>query len=279
MSGLRTWRLTRGARRDAGQAVDSAEARILAELGPRPVFDPTHNHRHAMVSDALLLGPRIEERQGDLMAQEDERGRHHPLWLFRLLLGAAIGVDALGGFLVMRALDVPEQERWPLGIALAFLLILLTAAVAKSSSVEPSKKRWRGLLLPLAYAVLVGSVAVVRLGSIDAEVSSAELIAETAIMLGCSIGPAFFVETLYHRFAPARSLDEAVKNLRQRLAHDRRAYLDAQRFMTKLADRQAAWDEAASRLRAAYLIEFRLAGDRRDDTSANSSTGISARRS
>ncbi len=72
-----------------------------------------------MVSDALLLGPRIEERQGDLMAQEDEQGRHHPLWLFRLLL-VYIGVDALGGFLVMQALDVPEQERWPLALRSRF---------------------------------------------------------------------------------------------------------------------------------------------------------------
>lgn len=265
-----------GARTDARHGLDSVEDRIVAECGPRPKLDPVANPEHGQLVAALAERVRIEELREDLARVEDELAKHMSPLLLGLGLLAAMAIEVLGALLIMRALQVPSNERLPLGLALAFALIGITAVVAHrtASRADDEKERAKGktsrglswlkrsawtLIIVVIYTAFVGAITVIRLqSSAEGDGSPLEIIAQALLMLATCLGPAWMAEWLMRRRAPAVAVRKRHRLLARRIKDTERAYRKAQTAINQIARDGARWDLEAARRRALYATTYRL---------------------
>lgn len=276
--------VTRGARADARLGLTSAEDRIVAELGPRPQLDQK-NHEHAALAATLADRTKVQELKEDIAAAEDSLAAHPPPFLLTLGLVFTIGVEFVGAVLILRALGVPPNERLPLGLALSFALLGITAVLARRTSAAPAtagespvgaappKTPGRSaatFIILLAYSALVAAFTVLRISSsTDEDASDFEIIASSFVLLAASIGPAWMAEWLLRLRAPSVALRKRLRTLRRRLGLEERAHGKAKEKMTRIDRDGARWDVEAARRRAQYATEHRLEDARQAERKRN----------
>lgn len=271
MNLITKWSYKRGARRDAHSDLQSADDRIVAELGPRPKFDPVANPEHGEFSRVLGERVRIEELREDITRADDVSAGRAPPLAFTLGLVVAVAVEVLGAILIMRVLGVPPSERLPLGLALAVTLIGITGATAhrtserratpgRDSAVPQAHKRSASTAIILAgYTAVVLAIAVVRVrSSADEESSQLEIVAQSLLMLATSIGPAWISEWLVRNRSPAAASHKLSRLLRTRLRDAERAQARAQAAVNQITRAGARWDIEAAQRRALYTTHHRL---------------------
>ena len=260
---FRQRRVAEAARMDARARANSEDERIVAELGPRPVFDPRANHLHARVVRQFNLGSEVGTAEGTLRVLQGERGNHSPSAPLAVAIGVLFCVEALGSSLIMRATPLPEAERTLFGIGLAAALFFFTVVVARGREQRPQggeaeTGRLKGLFLPIVYTLFALAMTIVRLREADEEQGQLQQYAEAAIMLACSVGPAFLSHHLIGMYMPLRRLNREIALEEERLRKLEGQRRWAERYLTRVSERQLAWDEAAERLRALYRTEQRL---------------------
>lgn len=271
---LRRWTIVHGARADARLGLDSGEDRVTVELGPRPVFDAVGNPEHARLAVAQD-GVVIAETREDLMRAEDAAERHASPTMLMAGVVVALAIETIGAVLITRALGLPPAERLPLGFALATAVIGITAVTAHrvptvrgaieshgsdgTTVVAVTKRSLVTLVVFAVYAALVVAITVVRLRNAGGEDSTElEALAESALMLATSLGPAWLAEWLIRRRAPAVSAVKRMRALRKRLREAERARARAQAAVDRIWHEGARWDAEAARRRARYRTEHRL---------------------
>lgn len=253
------------ARREALAGVNSVDDHITRRLGPRPKdFDPVGNHEHGQIATALGRRSEIGDWTDDLGRAETEASRHPNRWGLTVGIVFCFLVEVLGGVLVMRALNVGEGERLPLGVALGLALIGITAATSNRTTSAsggeagaPQGRNATALILTV-YSLLVMALAIVRLRMSAEEGGGLDSLPETVVMIATTIGPAWLAEHFLKKRRPAAIVAAEVSRLKRRIRVAERERGTAATFMTRLAREQAAWDERAARLRAAFESEHRL---------------------
>lgn len=265
MNFLDRYRLRRAAEADRRAAADSLDLRVEEALGRRPAFDPVGNHEHRVMSSALNGRAEVEELEDDIRRLEDELARYPSVVALTLGLIAALVGETLGAILVMKSLGVEGPERTVLGVLLSVAIVGGTALVARVVAPEEHAPRsfvrvFAGLVVAALYALFVLALAVVRMHEL-AEGSEVGLVmyAQAIIMAATTILPAFGAEWLIRRRGPARHIQKQLRVLRRRLRHAERRRVEAERFVSKLARDAERYDQAAAKLRAAYLVQYRLA--------------------
>ncbi|MDQ2642661.1 MAG: hypothetical protein M3020_02510 [Myxococcota bacterium] len=263
-----------GARTDARSGLASVEDRIIAELGPRPNDDPFLNPRYADAVRVLGDRARMEELREDLTRAEDSIGDTQPPILYSLGLILAIGVEALGAVLVLRSLGFPPVERLWLGVGLTIALVLVTAVVARRTSgrgdASPPASagakigrllaRSAGTLVALAaYALLIAAIAAIRWLDASAESESVvSSLANPVLLVAIAVAPAWAVEMLMRKRAPASAARVEARRVRGRLGEAERAHKRAHVEVGAFARKLAQWDREAASRRALYQTHHRL---------------------
>jgi hypothetical protein len=282
MNVISNWLVERQARVDARAGLDSVESRIVAELGPKPAFDPVGNPEHGQLAYALAERARVEELRDDLTRAENDAGNHAPASLLTLGFLFFVAVEAWGCFMVMKELGVRPTERLPLGIALALAVIGVTSVAAHRTAVRSNadgdrngigtrildaakRSVWTTLVLA-AYTAVVGALAVLRVVHATSEdASPLEVVSQALLLVATSVGPAWTAEWLYRLRRPARAAEKSLHLIRRRLADAEKARERAQREVNRLAREGARWDIEASRRRAQYEVHHRLESKRAPD--------------
>ncbi len=254
------------ARREALAGVNSVDDHITRRLGPRPKdFDPVRNYEHAQIARALGRRVEIGEWTDDIGRAETDASRHANVWGLNAGIVFCFLVEVLGGVLVMKLLGRDEGERLPLGVALGLALIGITAATSNRTAAapgggEPSTPQRRNVtaLVLTVSSFLVIALAVVRLRMSSEDGGGLDSLPETVVMIATTIGPAWLAEHFLAKRRPASIVAAEVSRLKRRIRSAGRESNKAAAFMTRLARKQAAWDEKAARLRAAFESEHRL---------------------
>lgn len=136
---LKLHRVSRAARREAALGVNSRDDHVVADLGPRPAFDPVGNQRHAQINAANLDRAEAEELRADLRQAEDELLRHPSSQGLGAGLLFCFGVEVLGAIQIMRGLGVDGPERTLLAAMLAAFVIFLTYMTARAGASSRSE--------------------------------------------------------------------------------------------------------------------------------------------
>lgn len=258
-------RIRLAASADRRASVDSLELRIEEVLGRRPTFDPVGNHLHRVMSTALNNRVDVEELEDDIRRLEDELSAYPSVLALSLGLVAALVGETLGAILVMKSLGVEGPERTVLGGLLSVAIVGGTAFVSRIVAPEEAAARsmlraFAGLILVVLYALFVLALAVVRVHELaDGETVGLVTYAQAVIMAVTTILPALGAEWLSRRRSPARRIQKQLRVLRRRLALAVRAHAHAEQFVTKLARDAERYDHEATKLRALYRVNHRLA--------------------
>lgn len=259
------YRSKQAAQHDAAAQVDSVEERLIAQLGPRPELDPVKNHTHARMVRALNQRADLAEGRRGVERLEEAKAEFPATALLLFGLVAAFMIEAFSGYLIMKSFELPGIERLPLGVACAAALFAFTAVFAAPNSPgeppgmsPPPRSLARVLVVPLVYTALVVALAIARLRETDDEMSRPDRFAEALILTATGVGPAFISHYLLNRYVPLRRINRALALAQRRVARLEAEYHRAERFLTKFAERQSAWDQAASRWRAGYRTHHRL---------------------
>lgn len=274
MNVLTQWLMTRGARHDARAGLQSAQERIVAELGLRPKLDPVGNPEHAVLVSTLANRTRIDELRDDVGQAEDMLGEHASPIVLTVGLVVTVAVEVLGALLIMKALGVHPAERLPLGLALALALVGITAVLAHRTAARavPGKQGEGGGALPVAhgrsawtlvvlvaYSLFVAAITIIRIqSSTDEDASQLEIVAQSLLMLATSLGPAWIAEYLMRRRAPSVALRRRLGMLRRRLKDAERAHARAQEAVNRITRDGLRWDADTARRRALYTTHHRL---------------------
>jgi hypothetical protein len=275
---ISNWLREREARVDARAGLDSVDSRIVAELGPKPSFDPVANPEHGELARALGDRARLEELREDLTRAENEAGNHAPPLLLTVGFLFFIGVESWGCFMIMKELGIRPAERLPLGIALALAVVGVTSVAAHRTAADggssggsgvggrilDAAKRsiWTTLVLA-AYTALIGALAVLRvIHATSEDASPLEVISQALLLVATSVGPAWTAEWLYRLRRPSRSAAKSLHLIRRRLRDAERVRERAQSEVNRLARDGARWDIEAARRRARYQVHHRLESTR-----------------
>ncbi|MCC6217863.1 MAG: hypothetical protein IT376_23600 [Polyangiaceae bacterium] len=269
------WTVTSGARRDARAGLDSAEDRIIGELGPRPEPDAARNPEYGRAVATLAERHRIDEANEDLTRAEDTRDDHTAPLFYNIGIGLMVLFEWFGAMQIASTLVQSPTARVPVSLMLSVAIIGSTAAVAHrnlpksgsplrpsdgiSNTVNVVKRSVWSLVLYVAYAIFIGAITVVRLyGAADEDTSQVEALGNAAIMVVMSLGPAWCTEWLIRHRAPSRAASRLVRSLRRRLRKAERDQLKAQTTVDRIARAAAEWDAEAARRRALYRTEHKL---------------------
>jgi hypothetical protein len=246
MNALTRRQLTREARSDAELDVDSVDLRVVEKLGTPPGWDPVANHLHGQVVEGLHRTPELEDLEADRERARRELARHPSPLVLSLGILAAFVVEVMGAILIMRSLEVPALERFFLGTALACSLVGFTAALSGQGDTGSSpapRRTGRALVLLLGYSLFVVALAMARLLNwSDEDISLPALFSEGVIMLAVSLGPAWLLEYLIRRLAPARLLSREVRLLTRRIREIEREVRRSTQFLRRHAERHEAYE-------------------------------------
>lgn len=265
MNAFTRYRLRQAAQHDAAAQVDSVDERLIAELGPRPELNPVKNHAHARMIRALNQRPELVEGRSEVERLAAAKAEFPATALLLFGLITSFMIEAFGGTLIMKSFELPPIERLPLGVACAAALFAFTAVFAAphaplgpQDTLPPPRSVARALFVPLIYTALVVALAIARLRDTDDEMSRPDRFAEALVLTATSVGPAFISHYLLGRYVPLRRLNRALALAERRVRRLEAEYRHAERFLTKFAERQSAWDAAEARWRASYRTHHRL---------------------
>lgn len=243
-------RLARAARREAILGVDSGEDHILADLGPRPVFDPLNSPEHARIAADLNRTAEAEEWRSDLQREEDVQTGHVSTPSAMVSLVFLYFVEALGCTFVLRSLGFESPERILFGLGLAAIIFVLAAGVAR-------RPRWWSVAV---FSTLAIAITVIRVNDVTTDDdASAMAWAGALILLAATIGPAILAEKTILRLTPALRSVREMRKYRRRVAAAERTRLRAQAEVEGITRAQAAWDREVERRQHLYRKEHRLA--------------------
>lgn len=265
-------RVIGAARRNAGLGITPAvETVINAIIGVRPTLT-TSNARHARIVRNLRPSASGQDRGEELREREDSYAAYFPplAYLIGIIL---VGItDFWSAIRVMHDMGLPQGERLCFGFALAFGLIMLTAAVTRrAGDGVPRTASWARrvglLLLCVVYGGVVFALAASRTEVAgDKDLFSKDVGPQLAIMTVITVGPAFAIEFLLRRFLDARRIKLGIRRLRQDQRGEKRRRREAERFTDRLSIDAESWDIAAAGLRALYELEYaRAAAVRRPE--------------
>jgi hypothetical protein len=244
------------AHHDAMRGVFQAEERIDSILGPRPVFDPVHNHEHGKHAKVLnqrhALGEQREETKRLEEAARAKAGE--PVW--SLVGKGAVGFifEALAGILTMYSAGVPFPEDVLFGLALAGLIF----ALVRYTSQGRGWVRWVAIALLVLVAIAITAVRLDEVGVADGS-SPILHFAIPILLLLTTFGIALISEPAIRKLAflypDWKKAHESTKKLRGAEAADQAAQV----FVDNISRDQIAWDEAWKRGVALYRVTHRAA--------------------
>jgi hypothetical protein len=284
----RDWKVRLRAKRHAKRRLCRPDLVIGEFLGTRPEIDhndPAEADLHNRIS---WLRAFVETVKEALHAVRDELTKHTwILWLRLGIIGAYI-VEVVGSVLVLRDVGLSPRDRFPLALALAACMFLITFVATKmgtrTDEQSAEHKQWWFPLVIGAYAILIIALTIVRVSAASNEdTSAANEIAMGVVMLFTTIGPALVAELLMSKMRPVSPLARKKNELTKRL---KKADTELRTTVSKASYKAQlikAWDDEAERLRALYMYAY-LAEESRllsqgqlpPDPTNNSSTGISA---
>lgn len=257
------------ASRDAEQGITSIDDRIVASIGPDPVFNPATNLQDRELAQRAE-GRRLAELRDELAILED-RHRDASTTPINIFITFAFTAELFGWLQLGELIGYEGIERVAFAGAVSASLLVLTGTVVHGDG-SPSNPapdigvfarvtraaRRTGLLV--LYAAIVIAVVILRIADLaDDGEPLAGLVPNAILVAVACIGPAILLDALLRKRAPLAKQTSDRRDLERRIRREGKLVEAAKAKIRRRDDAHQRWVTDAARLRATYAVAHRLA--------------------